>query len=338
MFKPFPYLFHIWLTFSHRLWDLNSRLSPKFLASPSRIQNKIVQSQLWKYCCSLLKGITILTDISCFCSRRRWWEFSWWSACWPPALCSGWLHTARLHVGSSAMAGVFRVCVCVCYTQSRPNLSHARVSFSPVCSDSSTRRRESCARWQGNRFPNQTGETGEKLGRTWDCGPTPTTEAGFDMRLSVLWLGSFAGGRMGRSSLSLCPKTSIFTWKRLQSKPSMLSVNLFIWKVESLELTENGSKTTFSFLFPVLRFFLEYQWLVDFAVYATGVFLFTECYYSVVDASKEVNIGAIWCVLTVLFGLYPPTAQPLPGWRTGGQSLLSLLIPLTRLEVKRFLN
>uniref|UniRef100_H3D6N9 Transmembrane protein 161A n=1 Tax=Tetraodon nigroviridis TaxID=99883 RepID=H3D6N9_TETNG len=53
----------------------------------------------------------------------------------------------------------------------------------------------------------------------------------------------------------------------------------------------------------VLRFFLEYQWLVDFAVYATGVFLFTECYYSLVDASKEVNIGALWCVLTVLFGL-----------------------------------
>uniref|UniRef100_UPI003AB06DBC transmembrane protein 161A n=1 Tax=Centroberyx gerrardi TaxID=166262 RepID=UPI003AB06DBC len=53
----------------------------------------------------------------------------------------------------------------------------------------------------------------------------------------------------------------------------------------------------------VLRFFLEYQWLIDFAVYAMGVFLFTECYYSVVDASKEVNIGAIWCVLTVLFSL-----------------------------------
>ncbi|KAM4549194.1 transmembrane protein 161A [Odontesthes bonariensis] len=53
----------------------------------------------------------------------------------------------------------------------------------------------------------------------------------------------------------------------------------------------------------VLRFFLEYQWLVDFAVYTLGVFLFTECYYNVVDASKEINIGAIWCVLTVLFGL-----------------------------------
>lgn len=58
-------------------------------------------------------------------------------------------------------------------------------------------------------------------------------------------------------------------------------------------------------ILSVLRFFLEYQWLIDFAVYAIGVFLFTECYYTVVDASKEVNIGAIWCVLTVLFGLYP---------------------------------
>ncbi|KAI4828992.1 hypothetical protein KUCAC02_023056 [Chaenocephalus aceratus] len=53
----------------------------------------------------------------------------------------------------------------------------------------------------------------------------------------------------------------------------------------------------------VLRFFLEYQWLVDFAVYTAGVFIFTECYYSSVDASTEVNIGAIWCVLTVLFSL-----------------------------------
>ncbi|KAJ8357733.1 hypothetical protein SKAU_G00205270 [Synaphobranchus kaupii] len=53
----------------------------------------------------------------------------------------------------------------------------------------------------------------------------------------------------------------------------------------------------------VLRFFLEYQWLVDFAVYAMGVYLFTEGYYCAVDATKEVNIGAIWCVLTILFCL-----------------------------------
>ncbi|RXN20400.1 transmembrane protein 161A [Labeo rohita] len=34
----------------------------------------------------------------------------------------------------------------------------------------------------------------------------------------------------------------------------------------------------------VLRFFVEYQWLIDFAVYTTGIYLFTEGYYSVVDA------------------------------------------------------
>ncbi|XP_062868880.1 transmembrane protein 161A [Trichomycterus rosablanca] len=53
----------------------------------------------------------------------------------------------------------------------------------------------------------------------------------------------------------------------------------------------------------VLRFFVEYQWLVDFAVYAAGIYLFTEGYYAVVDASKEINIGAIWCVLMVFFCL-----------------------------------
>ncbi|KAJ8277322.1 hypothetical protein GJAV_G00073950 [Gymnothorax javanicus] len=53
----------------------------------------------------------------------------------------------------------------------------------------------------------------------------------------------------------------------------------------------------------VLRFFVEYQWLIDFSLYAFGVYLFTEGYYCLVDASKEVNIGAIWCVLTILFCL-----------------------------------
>ncbi|XP_070981409.1 transmembrane protein 161A-like isoform X3 [Oncorhynchus clarkii lewisi] len=50
----------------------------------------------------------------------------------------------------------------------------------------------------------------------------------------------------------------------------------------------------------VLRFFLEYQWLIDFAVYAMGIYLFTEGYFCVVDPAMEVHIGAVWCVLTVL--------------------------------------
>lgn len=140
----------------------------------------------------------------------------------------------------------------VCSTHSISNLSHARASFSPVCSDSNTHQRESCVRWQGNRFPNQTGETGEKWGRVRDCRPTATKgyaqqEQAFDIMLPIMWLGSFTGGRMGRSNLSLCPKTSIFNWKKLQSMSLMLLVKLYMQVfICSLVLTYNGSKITFS--------------------------------------------------------------------------------------------
>lgn len=55
----------------------------------------------------------------------------------------------------------------------------------------------------------------------------------------------------------------------------------------------------------VLRFFLEYQWFVDFAVYAGGVYLFTEAYYYVLGPARETNIAVFWCLLTVAFSLYP---------------------------------
>ncbi|CAM5177488.1 unnamed protein product [Eretmochelys imbricata] len=53
----------------------------------------------------------------------------------------------------------------------------------------------------------------------------------------------------------------------------------------------------------VLRYFLEYQWFVDFAVYSTLVYLFTEGYYCLVDPRKEMNIGILWCLLTVVFSI-----------------------------------
>ncbi|XP_054835075.1 transmembrane protein 161A [Eublepharis macularius] len=53
----------------------------------------------------------------------------------------------------------------------------------------------------------------------------------------------------------------------------------------------------------VLRYFLEYQWYVDFAVYSTFVYLFTEGYYCLVDPRKEANIGILWCLLTVIFSI-----------------------------------
>uniref|UniRef100_A0A8C8RXD9 Transmembrane protein 161A n=1 Tax=Pelusios castaneus TaxID=367368 RepID=A0A8C8RXD9_9SAUR len=53
----------------------------------------------------------------------------------------------------------------------------------------------------------------------------------------------------------------------------------------------------------VLRYFLEYQWFVDFAVYSTLVYLFTEGYYCLAEPRKEANIGILWCLLTVFFSI-----------------------------------
>ncbi|KAG8517192.1 Transmembrane protein 161A, partial [Galemys pyrenaicus] len=53
----------------------------------------------------------------------------------------------------------------------------------------------------------------------------------------------------------------------------------------------------------VLRFFLEYQWFLDFAVYSGGVYLFTEAYYSMLGPAKEPNIAVFWCLLTVAFSI-----------------------------------
>ncbi|XP_071583884.1 transmembrane protein 161A [Heliangelus exortis] len=53
----------------------------------------------------------------------------------------------------------------------------------------------------------------------------------------------------------------------------------------------------------VLRYFLEYQWFVDFAVYSTAVYVFTEGYYCLVGPQKEMNIGVLWCLLTVVFSI-----------------------------------
>ncbi|XP_064336124.1 transmembrane protein 161A isoform X2 [Camelus dromedarius] len=53
----------------------------------------------------------------------------------------------------------------------------------------------------------------------------------------------------------------------------------------------------------VLRFFLEYQWFVDFAVYSGGVYLFTEAYYYALGPAKETNIAVFWCLLTIAFSI-----------------------------------
>lgn len=55
----------------------------------------------------------------------------------------------------------------------------------------------------------------------------------------------------------------------------------------------------------VLRYFLEYQWFVDFAVYASAVYVFSEGYFCLVSPSRETNLGVLWCLLSVIFSMYP---------------------------------
>ncbi|XP_029573668.1 transmembrane protein 161B isoform X2 [Salmo trutta] len=46
---------------------------------------------------------------------------------------------------------------------------------------------------------------------------------------------------------------------------------------------------------------LEFQWLVDFTVASTVVYLITELYYTVAQPSGEMNISVVWCLLVLAF-------------------------------------
>ncbi|NWR39434.1 T161B protein, partial [Tachuris rubrigastra] len=52
-----------------------------------------------------------------------------------------------------------------------------------------------------------------------------------------------------------------------------------------------------------LHYFPEYQWLVDFTVAATVVYVVTEAYYSIVKPSQEMNISVVWCLLVLAFAV-----------------------------------
>ncbi len=62
---------------------------------------------------------------------------------------------------------------------------------------------------------------------------------------------------------------------------------------------------------PALHYFPEFQWLVDFTVAATVVYLITELYYSVAQPSGEMNISVVWCLLVLTFVMYPSISHSL---------------------------
>ncbi|XP_067647190.1 transmembrane protein 161B isoform X2 [Eurosta solidaginis] len=52
-----------------------------------------------------------------------------------------------------------------------------------------------------------------------------------------------------------------------------------------------------------LRYFTEYQWLVDFSAYAAIVYLLSEVYNYYFPLKNEMNLSMIWCLLAVFFAI-----------------------------------
>lgn len=61
----------------------------------------------------------------------------------------------------------------------------------------------------------------------------------------------------------------------------------------------------FFFFGLALHYFPEFQWLVDFTVASTVVYLITELYFCVAEPNGEMNISVVWSLLVLAFVMYP---------------------------------
>lgn len=52
-----------------------------------------------------------------------------------------------------------------------------------------------------------------------------------------------------------------------------------------------------------LRYFHDYQWLLDFSMYATGVYTLTEIYSCYFSIQNELNLSMLWCLIVQGFAL-----------------------------------
>ncbi|XP_063360112.1 transmembrane protein 161B [Cydia amplana] len=50
-----------------------------------------------------------------------------------------------------------------------------------------------------------------------------------------------------------------------------------------------------------LRYYTEYQWIVDFSLYTSIVYILSEMYTSIFPLKDEFNLSMVWCLLVVLF-------------------------------------
>lgn len=70
--------------------------------------------------------------------------------------------------------------------------------------------------------------------------------------------------------------------------PRSLDIELETAKVTALDVVH-------------LKFYSEYQWLLDFAVYSSVVYILTEVYHAFIPPKDEVNLSMLWCFLVVGF-------------------------------------
>ncbi|KAF6206177.1 hypothetical protein GE061_017403 [Apolygus lucorum] len=54
-----------------------------------------------------------------------------------------------------------------------------------------------------------------------------------------------------------------------------------------------------------LRFFQDYQMLLDFALYSMIVYVLTEIFSYFMPLKDEINLSMVWCLLVILFSTYP---------------------------------
>lgn len=73
--------------------------------------------------------------------------------------------------------------------------------------------------------------------------------------------------------------------------PRNLDIQLEVTKVTSYDVAN-------------LRYYTEYQWLVDFSLYATIIYVISEIYHFYIPLREEVNLSMMWCLLVIFFALY----------------------------------
>lgn len=100
-----------------------------------------------------------------------------------------------------------------------------------------------------------------------------------------------------KQSKSKSNKQSSFRGKRGRSDknkadenlvPKKLALTLEAERVHSIDLIQ-------------LNFYKEYHWLIDFALYATIVYIISEIQFYLIPESKEMNLSLIWCILVIGF-------------------------------------